>query len=535
MAKTAKQMAAAKKNLQQKGQPSNSPGRPKGSGYGTFAQELFKDSLAHPTRYKNKTVPFVTAYMQEVQSSALKGGWAAKMFFERLFDDDILEKIDRELNKSKREDADFQSYRIYKLGHDYQQRVLSSMNKRIYNMAGRRAGKSETNILKAVDVMTSKDDGKVLIIGLTHTTTVDLYFNAVVKLIEELGWEIEKKSRTEGLIAIGEREIHFKGNSSIDEREKIRGTKWDVVIIDEVQSQKGLISLIDSIVEPTLLDRDGQLILTGTGPRVRGTYWETLWTQDNGALKLNWNITDNPFIPNYKEVLDKIKEDKGLTDTSPLYVREYLGQISYDDDALVYRLEDDNFIVEQEMLNWMATQPVTDVQFSAGLDYGFDDADGFAIVMYSISNPSRKYLVYEYKGRRTGVTELVDAIKAGIEYINTDPKFANLTNKDFNIFADTAGGIKKISFELSTQHNLPVLDAYKANKDFGIEQLQEDVRKRNFKVIKGGVFENEALKTIFKRDELDNLTRTVDDTAFHPDMLDAVLYALRPIYMFSNN
>lgn len=526
------QMESARKNLQQPGQPSNSPGRPKGSSYKTFAMDLFKEMMDKPVNYKKKKQAFAQAFAQQVMDSAVNGGWASRMMFERLFDENILEDIDTLLNKSKKEDADFLSYRLLKQAHDMQQKVLLSKNRRIYIMAGRRAGKTIVNEFKAADVFMTKVAAKILIIGLTFQTTVDLYFNDILKILDQMGITPDTKSRSEGIITYGESEIHFKGNSTVDEREKIRGTKWDLVIVDEVQSQKALVYLLDSIINPTLIDKQGQLILTGTGPRVRGTYWETLWTKDEKALKLNWNLTDNPWIPNHEEVLKEIIEEKGLSELHPLYVREYLGQIAYDDDALVYRLDENNYYTDEQLKAWIDKQPVTDLRFEAGLDYGFDDADGFAIVLYSTTDDTR-WLIYEYKANRTGITEMADAIKKGVDYVNTDKLFKNITNKHFNIYADTGGGTKKISFELATQYDLPVLDAYKANKDAGVEFLQEDVRTGKFKVRKDGVFDEEALRTIFARDDNDNLTRVIDDS-YHPDLLDAVLYALRPIMMFYN-
>jgi len=527
-------VANAKKNLQQKGQPSNSPGRTPGTGYKQFTQELFASMLDRDVTYNKKKVKFSEAFIQQVMESVRTGGWAARLFFERMFSENILDDIDNLLDKSRREDEDFLSYRILKMAHDYQQRVILTKKKKIYNMAGRRAGKTEANILKVVEKFITIKDARILILGLTFSTTVDLYFNSVISYLDDLGYSnFDEKSKSDGTIVLGKKEIHFKGNSTVDEREKVRGSNWDLVVIDEAQSQKALPYLIDSIVEPTLLDKNGQLVLTGTGPRVRGTYWEELWTrEDNNVLKLNWNISDNPFIPNYQEILEEIKKNKGIDETNSLFIREYLGQIAYDDDALVYRIEDDNIIDEKVMKEWIDSKPVTDVHFSAGLDYGFNDADAFGIIMYADNDPTL-WLIYEYRNNRTGITELVDEIKKGIEYINTDPLYSKLEDRHFNIFADTGGAGKKISFELATQHSLPVLDAYKANKDLGVEMLQEDVRKKTFKIRKDGIFADEALRTVFARNEKDELTRVVDDNTFHPDLLDAVLYALRPIYMFN--
>ena len=88
-----------------------------------------------------------------------------------------------------------------------------------------------------------------------------------------------------------------------------------------------------------------------------------------------------------------------------------------------------------------------------------------------------------------------------------------------------------MTVELYTQYNLPVYDAYKANKDMGIELLQAEVRTGSFKLVKGSDFEDECMRTVFARDELDNLTREIDDATYHPDVMDAVLYSMRLVWM----
>lgn len=513
-----------------KGETRNPKGRPTGASLKTQVQSLFIEMLDEPVTKGKGSVPFIQAYKKEFIKSALAGTWASKILSERLFADNILDNIDKSLNKDMRENEDFQQYRVMLKAHNYQQRILLDKSRNIYAMAGRRAGKTEGNILKAVSVA-MKDDSNVLIICLTQETAMKLYWKGISDLLETLGYDVASADRTMGLFTLGNGSIiSLKGNNSVTDREKFRGFHWDLAIVDEVQSQSALPYLIDDILEPSLIDKAGTLMLTGTGPRVRGTYWETLWSDNKNASKYNWNLSANPFIKNYTKVLDEIKETKGLTDSSPLFQREYLGLCVYDDDAQVYRLNDNNFFVDNDITQWINSQPLSDVQFTAGLDYGFCDSDAFVIIMFSSSRPE-KWLLYEHKGNRTGITELANKIKDGINYVNTNPIFAKCPNKYFSIYSDSGGAGKKISYELNTQFQLPCLDAYKANKDFAIEILQEEVKTGSFKTKKGSVFEDEALKTIWARNDNDELTRQIDDTTYHPDLLDAILYSLRYVWI----
>jgi len=506
-------------------------GRPSGASLKAQVQTLFIEMMAEETKYNGKKLPFLTAWKSEFVKSALEGGWAAKILTDRLFSENILESIDRSLNKSLREDEDFQQFRILKQGHNVQQRIILDSCRRILCMAGRRAGKTEGNILKITSVAI-QDNKNALIVCLTHENAINMYWKGLLESFEGLGYSIEKQDRTEGLIQLSNGSmVSLKGNNTITDREKFRGFAWDIVVIDEVQSQHSLPYLINDILEPTLIDRDGTLMLTGTGPRVRGTYWEVLWNDEKKqASKYNWNLSVNPFIKNHAKILDQIKEEKGLTDSSPLFQREYLGMCVYDDDAQVYRLTDANYFDDNQLTQWIASQPRGDLMFSAGLDYGYEDSDAFVIVLFS-KVTQEKFVIFEHKGNRTGVTELADKMKEGIAYVNMNPIFASIPEKHFYIYADTGGAGKKISYELQTQFALPTLDAYKANKDFAVEILQEEVRTGLFKVRPTANFADEALKTVWKRNEKDELTRIIDDDTYHPDTTDAVLYSCRNIWI----
>jgi hypothetical protein len=521
-----------KKNLAPQFQPGNpgGPGRPPGSSYKTMVQSIFIEMMDKPGSVDKR--PFLTRWMESFMQSAMEGGWASRILSERILDDEILDQIDKQLNKAKREDTDFLAYRIYKECHDIQRNIILSREHRVICMAGRRAGKTESAVRKGLSVAVAMPDARVLYVGLSFTRCLELFWQPLIDGLTMIGYEITEHRRTEGLVRLSTgAEFHFCGNTTVDERDKIRGSKWDLCVIDECQSQKALPMLIEEIIEPTLLDRRGQLMLLGTGPKVRGTYWEELWSnQQRKSARFNWNISDNPFIPDYLAVLEKIKEEKGYTDTTAIYVREYLGKIAYDDDALVYRLSEANTLREDEMRAWIETQPVSDIKFSAGLDYGFIDSDGFSIVMFSTSKPER-WLVYEHKGNRTGVSELADKIREGMEYVQTAEVFKGIPDRHFYIYSDSGGAGKKISYELATQYKLPCMDAYKADKDFAVETLQEEVRRGYFKAMEGGVFYDEALKTVFSRNDRDELTRKIDDDCFHTDLLDSVLYAMRFVWI----
>ena len=79
-----------------------------------------------------------------------------------------------------------------------------------------------------------------------------------------------------------------------------------------------------------------------------------------------------------------------------------------------------------------------------------------------------------------------------------------------------------------------LLMKYKLSADYSkrqVEMLQEEVRTGAFKVRKDSAFVDEANKTVWARNDQDELTRKIDDDTFHPDMLDAILYSLRFVWI----
>ena len=531
-------------NLQKAGEPGHNPnGRPKGTSINTYAKGLIIEALDSPDKTgKTALDRFLTGFIQEATTN--RNSWQARSLAEKFIPADP-EELDAIFNRAKTRDTDFMAYRVIKTCHDMQQRLILSKEKNIYMMAGRRAGKTEGMVRKGVTVAIEKEGALILYIGLSFSRCIDLFWNPTIDILNALGISISEQRRTDGCIVLANgSELHFKGNTTVDERDKLRGSKWDLVIIDEAQSQKSLSILLNEVIEPTLVDRRGQLVLAGTGPKVRGTYWEELWSnqKDHKALRLNWNLTDNPFIPDHEDVLQKILTEKNLTENSPLFIREYLGGIAYDDDAMVFRLTPENVFTDTDLQAWIDNQPVSDIKFTAGLDYGYKDSDAFVIFMYSTSRPE-KFLIYEYKANRNGIQELADAIRKGLDYLKT-PLFAKIPNKFCYIYCDT--NEQKITYELYRQYGFPTQNALKYDKDFAIEILRDDIRTLKLKVRKPIVkdaagsdvpdpqsFYSETLQTIYKRNDRDELTHEIDDSSFHPDLVDAILYSLRSVWAFN--
>lgn len=184
---------------------------------------------------------------------------------------------------------------------------------------------------------------------------------------------------------------------------------------------------------------------------------------------------------------------------------------------------------------WAATRQGI-LKFTAGLDLGYQDADAFAIFAYT-EQEKDVWLIYEHKARRETLEELVTAIRHGLAWVRQ-----NVRARDhyIRIYAETAtlrygheGDEKKTASMLSEVYGLPIERAYKRDKKLGIELLQDVVNSGSLHIPKGGPFHEETEQTIWTREIDGTIVRKIDDEAFHPDMMDAVLYPFRELWSYA--
>ena len=243
--------------------------------------------------------------------------------------------------------------------------------------------------------------------------------------------------------------------------------------------------------------------------------------------------------------------------------RFYEGEYADDDGLLVFPFPPEGFHAGNDFAEWVGKVGSGNVRFVGGLDIGFDDADGFAIIAYcpkprvtpmagikadmqdrykskqgvegipsDLSHEMKKrFLIYEYKARRTGIAELTVAISSGL---SAAEKLALSLGCSWScyIYGDTGAGGKKIIADLKNIHHLPIRPAYKRDKLAAIELMQDEVKGGQFIVPAAGAAAQEAEAVVWTKDpDTGEIIREIDDKAFHPDIWDAILYAMRSIWV----
>lgn len=468
-------------------------------------------------------------FLQTYMNDAIKNpnGRPAQLLASNLFQADILTKLDTEAEKLMARDLAFARYRLHSTLFRQQKQVIEdTISKFIAVICSRRAGKTENNARLLVD-RSLVPNSPLLYINLTFGNAVAQVYDLIMKAVDAISLPVEHASKNDGEIYFTNgSSIKLRGNSSIAEREKIQGFKYRTVIIDEIQSQKGIRYLVDDMLTPAMSDFvDSQLIVTGTPPRIPKTWIEDVWLSHNGWQKYHWTAADNPFMPNWENTIKEICEKKGYSIDSPFIQREFYGIVgAYDIEAQVYR----NYKTYKGNIpgDFIPTDCVI------GVDYGFEDDNAIIPLLYD-RNKRIGYVLngQERKFNHATVGEIVKAVKEVMEECKKFLLERCGNNADFSrIRILTDCNEKSISYEMNVTHGLPAYMAYKYDKAYGISYLAECVRGEGGAVIyvpEDGVCADEMERTVYKRDDQDKILTEIDDELFHPNAMDALLYASR--------
>ena len=443
---------------------------------------------------------------------------AGQMIASQIFQEDIISKLDEQTEKLLAKDVDFTQYRLQKRLIKRQKEVFNDfVSPKIAVMCSRRAGKTEGNSA-IINRVAAVPNSPILYINLTFDNAIRQMYNRVIVEAKRAEIAIEKESKSAGFIQFANgSSVLFKGNKDKAEADKMQGDKYRLVIIDEAQSQCNMTYLVDTIIRPMLADyKDSQLILTGTPPRRKGTFFEAAFNNPRWTT-YSWSMFENPFVPDPELTIQEICKEKGIERDSAFIQREFYGKIAYDTEAQVFK--------DYKVYKGPVPSDFIPDHIYVGVDFGFADYNGIVTLAANVEQ-KRAYVIFERKFNKATVSQIVDVIREAFEngkkFILERNQNTDLSN--CNIFTDT--NEKSITYELSQTYGLPAFCAYKYDKALAIEQLAEYCRTGRIQNMEGGEVANEFEQTLYKRDDLDNITAEIDDS-YHPDITMAELYAFR--------
>lgn len=429
-----------------------------------------------------------------------------------------LEKVNRialqtadYINSKKTFDTDLSEYLLQKRLSPWQKEVYLDSAKKIALLAGRRAGKSYVVARLAIKhcLVKSKKQRQAAIVGLTVEKTAALYWENLKEAVKEAHIEHKVDNGAYRITFSNGNFIQLFGNGNKLEREKFRGYDISFAAIDEMQSQQGLLYLLIDVLGPMIKGQAGDLICLGTAPLSAGTYWETIINDDNWS-HYHATMEDNPTIPDYQHALEDVLKDNHWTKDNITFRREYLGEIAYDTNRMIYAKR-----TYYEKL----PENTTFTKCYIGVDYGWADYSSFAPIL--IDNDGEGWLFEEWKQNKTPSSEIVTKMKALSESIH---KKFNIPEEDIHIVADSSH--QQVSFDIYKQGILNVQNAYKLNENYQIARVAEALSIGTLHIKKDDYFDQECNALVWKwDDEKGVVVYEIDDKTFHPDIADSVKYA----------
>lgn len=306
--------------------------------------------------------------------------------------------------------------------------------------------------------------------------------------------------------------IWLAGAKDSSEVDKFRGPNYRRVVIDEAQMYGAYLrEMVAEVFEPALLDKDGELALTGTpGPIPAGLFYEAT-TGDGGPRwsTHSWTVLDNPYVKNAADFLERYRAKYGISETHPTYQREWLGQWVRDDGAIVYPFN--------AAINTATELPPGQYYYAIGVDLGITDSAAWVVACCRKGHPE-VYIVEAWK--KEGL--IPSAVAAHTErFLRQYPGAI--------VVVDEGGLGKGYAEEMRQSYGVPCRPAEKSKKRAYQELVAGDLL--------AGVIRLDPWKSRPLIDEIQILQwlpdRSAEDERFENHAADAFLYAvraLRPYY-----
>lgn len=361
--------------------------------------------------------------------------------------DAALLELQRATAKSRRNQWRQLADKIYQSLFKQQRWLIDDPHRLKSLLCRRQVGKTWSLVAYAVIVALRKPGANILLVAKTREAAQRIFWNA-----------------PDGLMGVNERfglggswvgfpklEFTFPNGSVITLRpcedeadgEPVRGSKFDLVIIDETKSIRFTVLdyFVNECLRATLAVRKGTLVLAGTpGDVLSGLFYDVTGhhgqTVSDGKARSRpyaerdeekwhdvqyswsfhrWSAEDNVFVPHLWDSFQDIKKENGWSDDNPIWMREYLGLWVQDGGRGVYRFD--------KAKNLWSPVPTRDSplglplghewRFVIGFDPGVHDATAVEAFAFSDTHPDA-FHVYEFH-RKVPISEKwIEEIKRAI-------------------------------------------------------------------------------------------------------------------------
>lgn len=286
-----------------------------------------------------------------------------------------------------------------------QRRFFNDKSKKKAALCSRRAGKTEGVAATLLHAAEDCPGGLSVYISRSRANSRLILWATLSAINERHGLGLNFTQRDNQLFVItpNGHQLWLCGCNTSTDIDKFRGLKLRMAAIDEASSFGGYLrELVEDVLEPALLDLDGELVMISTpGVIPAGYFFEVTTGAGLGPMAAkqwpthSWVTLQNPYIqldklskeeqklellraededyinPRVEVWLEKKRIANGWDISHPTYLREWCGQWVRDEGALLFPIDaGKNHFFELPEGRW---------SYSIGVDVGYNDPTAFVV------------------------------------------------------------------------------------------------------------------------------------------------------------
>lgn len=382
---------------------------------------------------------------------------------------------------------------------------------------GRRAGKTQSVIRDLLLTCAARDRSIVVYFSTTLASARKMVWDGpdgIPALISDMGLDaICEVNETDHRVRFKNGSVLWvSGCETLPDARRWKGMRYDLAILDECQDwpEEILAYMVNQALGPALMDRRGQLILTGTpGPLLDGLFYNASEGKLPGWGHHHWTCFENPHIHNPQEFINGECQTRGLTLDDPIIQREFFGRWVRDVNTLLFHYQPGRN-------DYAVLPPAPEWRYVVGMDVGVRDLSTFVVCAFRQFDPT-VYILEAFGMNGSAVTEFCLMAKS------FQAKYGDAT-----IFVQDQGGLGKgYAVELGKYHNLFPRVAAKADKAGYIRLMNDQLRLERVKAGPGA----KPLTDQWLRLQMDLKTQ-IEKPSQACDFADAALYAWRECWAF---
>lgn len=446
-----------------------------------------------------------------------------------------------------------------------QRRFLLDPSKKKSLRCPRRSGKSFAITSHGLELGERTPGKRILIVSLTLKSTKENFWSGAPGGIftQNHAYGLNLKFNHTDLVWFHENGSRGRlaGAETRSDIEHLRGAaaEADIVFIDECKSfaPEHLNELIQDVIEPGLMTRDGILVLAGTpGLLPMGPFYEAtcersrIQGEEEGLLLPTctpyegeevaegwslhtWTILDNLAAPKQWQRALRKKAERRWSDDHPSWRREYLGEWTTDTFDLVYAYAAARGVTSG-YVQWSPVRSKGNPtglpedkgpwHLIMGLDFGYEDSCAAVMAAWSEQLQELRH-VGEFKSNHITIDEFAEEIA----------ELAGRYGQPEIVVADSSG--KMLIETMNQRYGWGIIPAERKDKFDHIELLNSDFHAGRIKLLIGSELEREmlGLQWDLSKDTKALLAKTgklKEDPSCPNHLCDAFLYLWRYAYHF---